>query len=152
MQVTILRGIPGSGKSRYVSSLTGTTGPIPNVCSADQFHIAPDGTYKFDPTKIGQAHDECLKKYLRVLHAKEVSPHNILFVDNTNLSSWELAPYVRLAEIFEVEYQILTLWVDPLVAAKRNIHRVPMERVFQMYQILLSERLPVHWKQKVMTL
>ena len=72
-----------------------------------------------------------------------------VIVDNTNLTAWELAPYVRLAELYGYNYQILTFWCDPLVCAKRNVHGVPVDRIFCMNQTLLNEKLPPHWKHRI---
>jgi adenylate kinase family enzyme len=53
----ILRGLPGSGKSTLAKSLSNAlTGHI----EADMFFVDKEsGEYRFDPTKLGQAHSWC---------------------------------------------------------------------------------------------
>lgn len=141
--VTILSGIPGSGKSTLAARLV-STAPVGSaqICSADDFHLDEKGVYRFDPKKIGEAHDRCLLKFLDWL---DKGVENII-VDNTNLSSWEIAPYYRLGEAHRYSTKVVRIWCDPLVAAQRNIHDVPLDRVFQMYQKFLQIDLPPHWK------
>jgi adenylate kinase family enzyme len=52
-QLIIVRGIPGSGKSTFASSLG-----IPHY-EADQYFIGADGVYRFDFSKLGEAHRQC---------------------------------------------------------------------------------------------
>ncbi len=49
----IVRGIPGSGKSTFAKQLVGADFL---VCEADKYFMV-DGEYKFDATKLKQAHD-----------------------------------------------------------------------------------------------
>ncbi len=143
MKIYIMRGIVGAGKSSWLRA-NGVT----EFCSADLSHMT-NGVYKFDPAKKEQAHNTSLSDYLNALRGNftyEI-PYNY-GVDNTNLTAWELAPYVRLAEIHKVNYEIIRIEVDPFKAV-RNVHQVPLERVFQMYQTLREERLPPWWKERV---
>ena len=51
----IVRGLPGSGKSTFAEALVGSDFL---VCEADKYFIV-DGEYKFDATKLRQAHEWC---------------------------------------------------------------------------------------------
>jgi hypothetical protein len=62
--VIVCRGLPGAGKSTYVATLS----PGAVVCSADSYFVGPDGAYRFDPAKLGQAHEACWTQATR-LHA-----------------------------------------------------------------------------------
>ncbi len=141
-QVIIMRGIVGAGKSTYAKLF-----PDAIICSADEYHIDEDGIYRFDPANIGKAHDYCLSKFLFAIQDEDID--RIIIVDNTNLSIYEIAPYYRLAQIHNLDVKIIRIHTDFEIAARRNIHSVPLERIWQMYQTLLSERLPFHWKEEI---
>ena len=87
--VTILVGVPGSGKSHHTASLTGAV-----VVSADHHFVElGNGTYAFDPSKLGTAHGQCLRRYTEALQRGE----SHVVVDNTNTTLLEMSPYVSLA-------------------------------------------------------
>jgi predicted kinase len=142
-KMLILRGPTGAGKTTYVSL---KLGPRVIVFSADKFFTDTGGVYRFDPTRIGDAHAWC---YRQVLKAAPLvyEEDTLLVIDNTNISAWEIAPYVALANAYGLDWEILTFWVDPLVAARRNVHGVPASAVMEMHRRLLTESLP--WKQTV---
>lgn len=141
MKATILRGIPGSGKSTYVKAI----GPSASVVSADHY-FEKSGTYQFNPAKLPEAHGECLRKFVEALQAK--ASHVV--VDNTNTSVAEVAPYAALALAYGAELEIVTFQVDPVVAAARNVHGVPATGVEAMAKRLNDEtsRLPPWWPQR----
>lgn len=149
MKVVILRGVPGAGKSRYARE----NFPEANVCSADHFFMK-DGEYKFDPNKLAQAHGACLRKFIDCIGVNgEVAfvPIDTVVVDNTGTSVVEIAPYAALANAYGCELEIITLEVDPKVAAARNVHGVPETSVLRMAQNLEhgTKQLPPWWPHKV---
>ncbi len=142
MNVEILRGLPGSGKSHYVKSRT---------CrwfSADTFFQRGDD-YFFEPSKIGEAHTECFSAYLDFLQ-ETMLEDGLVIVDNTNIHASEIAPYVMVANMFDLDVCINTIMCDPYVAYKRQTHGVPGGVFWSMYQSLLSEKLPPYWKHRVL--
>jgi predicted kinase len=162
MKIYILSGASGSGKSTLADLLAGNDGV---VISADLFFmkdkecINDDGVmtiiqeYKFDPTQLGEAHAQCLRKYVQHIWGYTEGIGNIpdvLVVDNTNISPEELAPYVALANAFNIEYEIRTIICDPDIAAKRNVHGVPERTVRSMCDRLKNRKLPFYWKENVM--
>lgn len=127
MRVLILSGISGSGKSTYVEKLrqeAEKTGTKVMVVSADHF-FEKGGEYKFDHTKLGEAHAACLRSFLSELDAGRIMP-KILIVDNTNTTDLEMAPYYAIAKAFSAEVELVTLLCNPKVAAARNKHGVPL--------------------------
>lgn len=142
MKVIVLSGLLGSGKSTFVKSL----GKGIEVVSADSFFIV-NGEYKFDVSKLGEAHNKCLRDFntLLSLCAEE---ETVLVVDNTNTTVLELAPYVALAQAYNNEVELHTFHVSPEVSAKRNVHGVPLETCKHMAERLKNRKLPPYWDLK----
>ncbi len=110
----LLRGVPGSGKSTFSKTIlaglgidtTNDTIVKQHVLSTDDFFIGEDGKYNFDPKKLSFNHQQNqnrAKNQMRI----GVTP---LFIDNTNISAWEMKPYVDLADRFG--YQVIV--VNPI--------------------------------------
>lgn len=83
----IMRGVPGSGKSTAARILV----PQSQIFSTDEFW-GPE--YNFDIKRLGEAHNW---NQQRVKNAMEqgITP---IAVDNTNVSSREVKPYVQMAK------------------------------------------------------
>jgi predicted kinase len=139
--VYILRGVPGSGKSTWAKQ----NGPGV-IVSADQYFMQ-GGVYKFDPKKIPLAHQRCFRNFIDIVTADR-KPERV-FVDNTNTSAWELAPYLLAGEAYDWNVEIVTFHIDPRVAAGRNVHGVPEKGVMAMMQ-RLEEPLMPWWNERHM--
>ena len=122
--VIILRGVPGSGKSflatgssEYLSDPSQFT-----ICSADEYFLK-DGTYKFIPEQVPEAHAHCLHKFLRSLLQS-----SIVVVDNTNSQMWEYQIYCYLCEVLHLDVHIIEIPCETdFIAEKfrrRNVHSV----------------------------
>lgn len=141
--VVLMSGIPGSGKSTYVKEQM----PDAVVCSADHFFMK-NGRYDFNPALLGQAHAACLKKFAEALQSG--APEVV--VDNTNISTLELAPYVALAAAYGVHCAVITVHCHPEVAHSRNTHGVPLHAVQRMAEALQKRELPPYWDVEVVNL
>lgn len=121
-EVIILRGLPGSGKSTLAKGFNNSV-----VVSADNYFTL-NGVYRFEPTKIGQAHNHCMREFLK---ATQMLVPTIV-VDNTNIRLWEMAPY-RLIGL-ALGYTVRIIRVDCAVnlCIKRNIHNVPPATIERM--------------------
>lgn len=127
------------------------------IFSADLFFVNKQtGAYEFDPQKIGQAHSACMRAYVEaVQHCLGVAGAHVtilrgvpgsgkstwakthaaeldIVVDNTAPGNVDVAPYAALAQAYGVPYEVVTIRVDPAVAAARNVHGVPHEVVEKM--------------------
>jgi predicted kinase len=146
-RVLILAGVPGSGKSTYVNNLGLTR---ESVVSADNYFVGSDGEYRFDPTKLGAAHGDCLRGFVAALHQGMAT----VVVDNTNTTVIEMAPYVALAAAYGYAVEIVRFACDPAVAAARNVHGVPERACRAMAERLertFQEGLPPFWNVTVTT-
>lgn len=112
----IIRGLPGSGKSTLAGYLDS------EVWEADQFFQEPEG-YKFDPTKLKEAHAWCLDG---VRLEMELGTARIA-VANTSTMRWEYEPYIELAKKFGYRVFVITVEGD-----HGNVHDVPEEAIARM--------------------
>jgi tRNA uridine 5-carbamoylmethylation protein Kti12 len=137
-RVIALRGIPGSGKSTVALDLCREGDAI---VSADDYFNTPKG-YVFDPSKIGEAHATCFKRFLTCL-AEDVE---VIIVDNTNLSAWELSPYAAGAAAYGYSFEIVSVSCDPALAFKRQTHGVPAEAHKRMAEAFAKGDVLPWWK------
>ena len=140
MKVVLLRGVSGSGKSTYTRKNYKNS----IVCSADHFFTI-NGQYTFNPSKLGEAHQACIKKFV-LRCTNEDFNDDTLIVDNTNLTVAEIAPYVQVALAFGHQVEIIRLVCMVAEAAKRNTHGVPFKSVEAMAHRF--ENLPVYWPKE----
>ncbi len=121
------------------------------VFSADNYFKDVEGIYRFDAKKLGKAHADCLKKFTDNL----IKPHltrevyqDYLIVDNTNTTVKEMNPYAALAFAYNVPFEVVTIDTPPEIAAHRNTHGVPVDKVFQMSRRLSEARIPKDWPHR----
>lgn len=132
MQVIILRGLPGCGKTTWHTQHH----PGAWACSADDFFVV-DGVYRYDRSKIAEAHSACLRRFVAGLARKEP----IVIVDNVHVRTWEYAHYVDVASLAGYSAEIRA-WSPPPSTregeevlrnfAQRNIHGVPLGAIAAM--------------------
>jgi len=124
-------GLPGSGKSTFVKTLSNMIGYQTAIHSTDNFFIE-DGEYKFNPTSLGRYHKQNLENFKKSLDGQVP----VVIVDNTNLKARDRNKYVRLAESagYNVQMVVIGEFSDEAVKlyAKRNKHKVPLEKIEQM--------------------
>jgi predicted kinase len=125
LKVIIMRGPSGSGKSTWIKK----NHPEATVCSADNFFINSEGEYVFDPTELGEAHQECFQAFLGALYMKRP----LIVVDNTSLRWWEYMNYVAAANMQGAEVHIVqfvpTTLEELKLCCKRGKHGTPSQIV-----------------------
>ena len=137
-KLIILSGLPGSGKSHYANLLSGDI----SVFSTDDFFMR-GGAYKYDPSLEGKAHAETFRDFMEHLEAGIEGP---IVVDNTNLSAWEISPYVLAGSAYGFSAVIVRILCDPEEAFARQAHGVPREVFDQMVENFANLQYPAHWQ------
>lgn len=145
MSVTILRGVSGSGKSTWIKN----NKPEALVFSADHYFVQADGTYLFNPRKLGLAHAECFRLFENAVRTSYDDAD--IVVDNTNTTLAEVMPYAELAREKGHTLKVLTLQVDLKVAEQRNLHGVPMEAIEKMAACIEANaaQIPAWWNHEI---
>jgi predicted kinase len=131
--VYIMRGIPGSGKSTLIRYLNfmGTGA----VVSADDYFVNDRGEYRFDPTLLGKAHEECKRKFKEACEEEVTN----IFVDNTNIKKKDFKPYIQIARNHGYSVVELKLWEEDVEKCfNRNTHGVPKETIARMRNTLFE--------------
>jgi predicted kinase len=112
----ILRGLPGSGKSTLAKTMT------------DRVHIETDqffelgGDYKFDGSKIKQAHEWCQAQVRAALEAGKK-----VVVSNTFTQQWEFKAYIDMCLEMGKTYKVMEA-----TGNYQNVHGVPDASVEKM--------------------
>jgi len=125
--LTLLRGVPGSGKSTFAKMITNNY----SICEADQFFYDKEGNYNFDPTRLKAAHEWCKFHVETRMKDNQNNPQyypNIV-VSNTFTQEWEMGDYFDLAKKYG--YKVFTLIVENRHGGV-NQHGVPEEKIQQM--------------------
>ncbi len=145
-QVFICRGISGSGKSTLIHNLKerfrkeNPDAQI-SICSADHYFIH-DGEYKFDGSKLKEAHEQCKEKFSKDLNQEK----GIIFVDNTNLEYWEMQYYVEEAERRGYEINILEVHAEfNEICSRQNNEggkNISKEKIQHMREKLRNPQVP----------
>lgn len=147
-RVTIMRGLPGSGKSTWIQN--NIKGARMFSCvytvSADLYFME-NGKYVFNPLKLGEAHRSCLRAFvdLVVMPWDPSLPTCEIVVDNTNMRVDEMLPYIRIAEAYNIPIQVVHLIVSPETSFERNLHGVPNGSIRRMAERFQS--IPRHMKE-----
>lgn len=142
MNVVIMIGPSGSGKSTYIENNLKDY----FVCSADNFFIT-NGEYKYDPNKIGEAHQICLKSFIEEVQKGEKN----IVVDNTNTSIEQLAPYYSIAKAYNYNVKFVKMECTSDICVNRNQHGVNKKTIDGMFFNFSRLRLPKYWNFELET-
>jgi len=116
----IVRGVPGSGKSTFAKSLGGAHFETDN-------YFMSDGEYKFDFTKIKEAHKWCQDSVNTAMILNHTTGQNeVIVVSNTFTQEWEMQPYFDMAEIWG--YRVFSVVVENRHGGV-NEHGVPEDKI-----------------------
>eukprot|EP00842_Homolaphlyctis_polyrhiza_P000417 jgi/Hompol1/1376/HPOL_005584-RA len=128
LQLIIMRGLPGSGKSSLAKAILENSRSVSStgiILSTDDYFETPQG-YVFVARQIGIAH---AWNQHRAFQAMRMGLTPII-IDNTNTQRWEARPYVEagLAHKYTIEIvEPTTPWCkSPTELAYRNTHSVSL--------------------------
>jgi predicted kinase len=123
-ELFLLRGLPGSGKSTLARSLT--TNDAIHI-EADMFFVdSSTGEYRFDATKLKDAHKWC-RDHTEI--CMQPDSFSRIIVSNTFTQEWEMKSYFELAE--QYDYKVYSLIVENRHGGV-NEHGVPDEVLTKM--------------------
>lgn len=115
----LVRGTPGSGKSTLARSLK-----VDVIFEADQYFVNSKGEYKFDKSKLGEAHEWCERETRKAMqHFKDIA------VANTFADMFDFAPYLELAN--QYGYTVHSIIVENRHNSQ-SVHNVPDETIRRM--------------------
>ena len=116
MQLLLVRGLPGSGKTTYAKTLKDRTH------FETDMYFSLDGEYKWDGSKLTVAHRWCQDQVRRAL-----TEGRKVVVSNTFTKKWEMQPYFDMAEELGVPISIVEM-----TGMYPNIHGVSEEHIAKM--------------------
>lgn len=122
-KLLLIIGIPGSGKSTMANKIKSENPEFfdANIWEADMFFMK-DGEYKWNPDMLWFAHKWCQAKV-----ELDMKQNKNVIVSNTNLTSLERKPYIKLAKKYGYEIEVIEC-----NGGFKNIHDVPDETIERM--------------------
>ena len=119
----LLRGLPGAGKTTMAKSFGA-------VCFEADMYFLEGAEYKFDPTRLRQAHEWCLNQVeISMKSSDKAIGDKRIAVSNTFTQEWEMKPYMELAEKYG--FTVFSVIVENRHGGN-NIHDVPQESLDRM--------------------
>ncbi|XP_062391689.1 NEDD4-binding protein 2-like 1 [Sardina pilchardus] len=155
-KLIIIRGLPGSGKTRKAKQLLNEYGGGIIVSADDYFRNGPDGEMvDFHPSKLRVAHERAMEKASDAMSRKE----NPVIIDNINMEFQYMYPYVFMGfrRGYWIEFvDLVDEEASPDEYYRRCQERIPLEkfekwldayrRVRHIYQILYDPVSRRRWK------
>lgn len=117
MELVLIRGIPGSGKSTMARSMIEY-----EHYEADMFFTDNNGAYNYDRDKIKDAHEWCQRETFKALASGKR-----VVVSNTFTRRFEMEPYFEMAKTFGIEPNIIEA-----TGQWDSVHNVPKETIEKM--------------------
>lgn len=132
--IAILQGASGSAKSTIsggIATIAKARDLSYIICSADDYFIEPiTKEYKFDRTKLGEAHKSCQSSFNNAVKCKI----NWIIIDNTNVDLKSIKSYYNPDNGYR--YKIVrpnSKWYfNAEECFKKNTHNVPLETIQRM--------------------
>lgn len=134
-----MRAAPGSGKSTWIRNNILFNNLDAVICSADDFFVMHGhGEYKFDPTLLFAAHNQCFDRARKAME-REVP---IVVIDNTNIKKRDYARYIECAKQngYDIFQKVLT-------TSYGNVHGVPEDKVQSMRQAFEIDNTIKNWEE-----
>lgn len=128
--IIILRGLPGSGKTRKANELridAQREGKTCRIHCTDDFFTS-NGQYKFDGTKLQEYHDKNFRAFLDSVDKRI----QVIIIDNTNLKKSDYSRYK--ADGYTVKEIVIGKFdaESARTYARRCTHSVPLAAITKM--------------------
>lgn len=126
--ITLVRGLPGSGKTRKAHELRGIAG---TMHASDDYFTDEKGVYTFDYERLPESHQQCLA----FVGQDILDGIRDIIVHNTFTRAWEMQSYFRLAVAHGYRISIVDLFdagLTDLELFERGTHGVPLEIIEKM--------------------
>lgn len=124
--VIFLRGISGSGKTSLSNALMKLLGSESVVSFSADSYFTIDGIYKFDISKVSEAHQNCVNSMNMAFQMPNI---RYIIMDNTHTRLWHLSNAERVAQEHGAQIYYLDIVVPDkahfLLCNKRQRHNVP---------------------------
>lgn len=134
-RMIIMQGTPGSGKSTVAKMLQQMNSNA-IVVSADNYFTDEVGVYRFDPSRLSEAHESCRQSAREAAAAGKT-----VVIDNCNATKLQVDDYLKmLSGVPCVVFMKCDTAQAAIAISKRSIHNVPEHAVRRCYAQL--ERLP----------
>jgi predicted kinase len=118
---TIIRGVPGSGKTHLATAISASTGA--KMFAADDYFIDEHGHYNYAKTFLSDAHQSCMDKCEQAMR----EGGGDVIVHNTFTMRWEMSKYIEMAERYG--YNVVEITVR---SNFENVHGVPKGTIERM--------------------
>lgn len=120
LALTLVIGLPGSGKSTFAKGISGAS-----HYEADMYFINEEtGEYNYDRSQIQAAHKWCQGKA-----AADLQRGKSVVISNTSLTKWEREPYYKIAQYFGAK-----IYVKVMDMNFGSVHDVPEDVIEKMKQ------------------
>lgn len=129
--LTLIRGLPGSGKSTIAEYLSDFPGAY--HVETDMFFTDYNGNYEWNRENLTAAHTWCLSEARKAMK----NDHEV-FVSNTFTTFHELRPYFELAKEYEILPTVILCQND-----WGNVHNVPVGTILNMKKRFVYDLSPL---------
>ena len=148
MKIILYRGPSGAGKSTHANKVIDycrNNNLSYQYCSADDFFVNETGDYKYSHHKICHAHTYCFDSFMSACGSKE----DIIIVDNTNITLWEVMPYLQVAHYYDAPVHLLEFDAPWRVRMHNQKHNIPEEKIKAQAMIDLPGHILKHYVDTV---
>lgn len=122
MEIIILTGLPGVGKSTWANAYP-CSGVKVVLCPDD--YLLVDGVYTWSRETNTKAHHQCMKEFTKQVW---FGNFDLLILDSTNTRTEYITPYMEIGQAFGYDVRVVLIKHDPVESWKRNIHNIDERR------------------------